>query len=1006
MRFGFLFLLVFLCAISNAQVISPDEMFSKYDLQSINTDHFYEQSSMRSNEKIYISIDKWNLELEHSGILSDDYRFIDEKGNEITSKADRPIPMQGYTTNGGRVSITVAKGFLYGTIEDGKELFYIEPSRYYSKTSNEDEVIIYNTKDVKSTAPIKCGVEVAAEKGINPNEKDTGSRAGLCYDVEYAIVNDWSMYDEYGAGGLEARNIGITNDVITNYDDEFADGINFVITGQYNSTCSTCNPFTVTTDLGNTLDNFVSWGNSQLSNQNNSFYIRYDVASFWSDVFANSGTVGLAYVGQICTNYRYNVLSDLTSPNSTDEQNATKLRVLTAHELGHNFGAGHDGSGSGFIMAPSVNATDTWSSASISAINSHISSRNCLETCANSPATVFFSGSGGTVLEGDGSGIGGSCLEDYIDYSIPVSISKYPSSNVVVSVNSNGSTATNTYDFQLLTTSLTFTPTGALSQNVIVRVYDDAIVESPEEIQLNLFLISGPAEISTTNTQSITINSEDFIESAGGEGGYFLYGPSFTNITNDGFFSGNRTDSRSRFILTASYLQSIGMFAGEIDMLGLYVYIKGSNGVYNDFRIGMKSTLNSDLSNVSWGGTQQVFIGDVTTLEGEFTNMEFTTAYDWDGTSNIYVETCFNNSTIIGLDQVALFSTGESSGAQNMSWSTNTLDNCGFVSSWTYSLDLQPNVLLRRRGSTEAETVASSDANGRIRAGETANMFSDNGRIIASIKNTGSTSLQCIDASISTAGLGKQILPSGGEYSDKTFQIETGNSGTYELTLYYTEEELATWGSENLTLDFIKSSVPIANSNAGNAETLTTSTVNTDVGADNIIAYTTTTSGPGYFALSNATVEAQVFANVTSTFDAGDVVIEELGKGVLIKNAEGTQYLVKVNSSGVITVTENNSLVANSYLPAGDLCIISPSKALMIKRSASSYTRINVDNNGAIAVSNTASLPSQRITQTQGHFGLMENGAGIIFQNSENECYKLYINVNGEVRVGQVSCPN
>ena len=54
-----------------------------------------------------------------------------------------------------------------------------------------------------------------------------------------------------------------------------------------------------------------------------------------------------------------------------------QIRVLQSHELGHNFNALHDPPG-GTIMAPSVNGSNVWSSASKARINGHISSSGCL----------------------------------------------------------------------------------------------------------------------------------------------------------------------------------------------------------------------------------------------------------------------------------------------------------------------------------------------------------------------------------------------------------------------------------------------------------------------------------------------------------------------------------------------------------------------------------------------------------------------------------------------------
>jgi hypothetical protein len=986
-----------------AQDRSPNDIFYKFEEKSIDTRSLVSQASARSNGTIFIQLDKWQLELEHSNILSYDYKFVDENGRELTSKESRPIPLNGYTPDGGRVALTIGDGFIYGFIQEGEDLFYIEPARHYKNTSNKDEVIIYNTKDVKPEAPMTCGFDVDQHKSkeFDKQKEEPSSRsAGLCYDVDYAIVNDWSMYDKYGPAGLESRNIAITNNVNVNYKDDFSDEVRFVITGQYNSTCSTCNPFGVTTNLNTTLDNFTAWGVSTLSNTSSSAYIRHDVASFWSDVFNNSGTVGLAWLSVVCNSYRYNVLSDLST-------NANTLRVLTAHELGHNFSANHDAANSGFLMAPSVNNTNTWSAASISAISNHVASRTCLQTCSDLPATVFYEGGDLSVLEQGGSGTGGTCQQAYSDYTIPISISKPPNSTVVVGLSTAGSTASPNRDFQLLSPTLTFTSGGNLTQNATVRIYDDGVVEPVEDIDLTFTINSGPANAASANSLNIEIASDDAIESDdGGAGGLFFYGPSYSYLSQDGIFAGNLSDSRSRFLLSADYLtNTLQMGAGEIDMIGFFVVEKTSSGVFNDFRISMKSTTASDLGQVSWGASQ-VYIGDVTTVQGAFNVMEFPEPYVWDGTSNIYVEVCFNNSSAIGLDKVALFDAGVSNNGQQFSWSTNFINNCSSVTNWTYFYDLQPNVILRQKGATEVETVAAETANSNIGIGETVNLFSDEGRIIASIKNIGSTSLQCVEATVITAGTSRANVPfTSGQYTDKTIQIETGAAGTYELTLYYTEEELQVWQAENYNLNFLRSTATMANATEGNSEFIMTQTVNNTIGAENMVAYTTTVSGSGYFALSDGDLIPVVSANVSGTFENADVIIEEFGKGVLLKNSQGQQYLLSVDSEGNPMLSIDNNSLGSSFLPSGDLCIVSPGKSLMIKRNTSSYARIFINDDGSIVTTNTTSIPSQRITLASGHFGLVDVGSGIIFQNMQNECYKLFVDDNGTLRVGSVGCP-
>ncbi|MFA3791766.1 M12 family metallo-peptidase [Aliiglaciecola sp. SL4] len=90
----------------------------------------------------------------------------------------------------------------------------------------------------------------------------------------------------------------------------------------------------------------------------------------------DGGTIGIAYVGAICNSYSVGVTQRFGSNTA----------LITAHEIGHNFGAPHDNqSGSacaatngGFLMNPSINGSDQFSDCSLSQMDALVSSGVCL----------------------------------------------------------------------------------------------------------------------------------------------------------------------------------------------------------------------------------------------------------------------------------------------------------------------------------------------------------------------------------------------------------------------------------------------------------------------------------------------------------------------------------------------------------------------------------------------------------------------------------------------------
>lgn len=101
-------------------------------------------------------------------------------------------------------------------------------------------------------------------------------------------------------------------------------------------------------------------------------------------------TVGIAYISGVCSAEFGNSLSE-SGPDTT------RAALIAAHEIGHNFGAPHDGEGAcastptTFLMAPQLNGNRNFSSCSIQQMQPTLTSAACL-TAYNPPdASVVIS---------------------------------------------------------------------------------------------------------------------------------------------------------------------------------------------------------------------------------------------------------------------------------------------------------------------------------------------------------------------------------------------------------------------------------------------------------------------------------------------------------------------------------------------------------------------------------------------------------------------------------------
>ena len=388
--------------------------FSKYSLFNINTAAIKAsvEGSGTGNTNFILELPglvTFNLSLHENDILSSSYKLTvaSATGNQQFNK---PACM----TYAGELAdeinsaarLTITADFIYGTIRSSSKEYFIEPLKYFAKDVAPGTFVVYETADVIFDASLTCGVTETAT-ALQKIQQPTGITAGLnCVRTEIAIASDDSMFLRYGsAGAVEVHNIGVMNNVIWNYTNaQFDNNIEFVIAGQHVSTDAAANqlsPAYTGTRANTILTNFRTWG------QAGNFGFDYDIAQLWTTrnidndgAGTGTGTVGLAYVGAVCSPFRYQLLEDFTGLNAAGSGFA--LEILTAHETGHNFNASHDAAGSGFIMAPSVANTHIWSAASIADVDGHVASRTCLAQCSISIAllTHFISSPASTCAGG------------------------------------------------------------------------------------------------------------------------------------------------------------------------------------------------------------------------------------------------------------------------------------------------------------------------------------------------------------------------------------------------------------------------------------------------------------------------------------------------------------------------------------------------------------------------------------------------------------------------------
>lgn len=825
--------------------------FHVFDIPSANLQAHLRDNLQPGTEKQFVlqlpGIGTWHIAVEQRGLISASYRLRVDDGIQV-----KDLPGPGDITWKGRllgitpslVSLTVTEHFIFGSIHTPDGVWFIEPLSDLLSGGAPDRFIVYRTSDVLPNPALTCGTTEVFEK---KEEQVSERQVGDCKHIELAIASDFGMFTRYvNIAGVEAHNIGVMNEVATDYDDSFDDELIYVIVTQFISTTSTSSletALTATTDADILLPNFRTWGNA------GNFGVAFDLAQLWvtrniCTVASGCGVVGLAYTtNAVCGNNRYHLLEDFTNGDPVGWQ----LRVLTSHEIGHNFSCSHDPAGSGTIMSPSVNNTTTWSAQSMTQLNALLTSITCLSICgANFEATAYSAAEGmSAALLSPGAP---ECEMNYTELAIPVVYSGTTAGGSVT-VSATGGTAIEGLDFDIPNSTITF-PGGSTTQteNLIIRIWNDAHTEGNETIELEL---SG-GDAGGQNTTTVTIQSDDINPvtgfyhtgqiGSGNAGG--IYAP----------FHGAFQDCRAQIVLSAAELSAAGFAANDIiHGLALEVSSKNSTQPYNGFTIKMKHTTGTPGGGGQFenGGFTTVYSASHTTSLG-WNKFNFTQNFVWNGTSNVRIEFCYDNASTSNNDFVRT-----SSGATTIYDEANAGAGCTLpVSNWIYPSN-RPNVRLYK-GSEIAITLQ-DEANTNLKSGQTTYFKDAQNEFVLAIQHTAGPDPGCVNVEIDRAGSGRQSVAWLPAYfiSDKTFFVTTDNpAATFDLTLYYGEGEVSVWAGETSTLNIITSSTPISAADASTAsinESVVYAVFGPSTNTDLYRSYKATFTGmAGGFALTNA----------------------------------------------------------------------------------------------------------------------------------------------------------
>ena len=342
---------------------------------------------------------QFELDLHPQSVRAANYQVLAQSADGSLVEVD-PGPvrtMRGTVVGieGSAVSASLEEDGLHGRIFlSDDEQYWVEPLATRIPQAGPNQYVVYHNDDM--IAPAKtCGLEhlpnALGDRGVQLNQRLAQGGAcgtGLCV-AELAADADYEYFLDYGSVSAVMNRINsVINTVNVQYERDV--DITHVITTIIVRTAEP-DPYS-STDAVTLLNQFRNhWQSSQGG-------IQRDMAQLFTGKEINSSTIGIAWLNAVCGSYGYSVVqSDFNGSFgcATD---------LTAHELGHNWGAGHCSCTSN-TMNPYITCANVFHSTfSIPEIASFRDSRSCLDggggctgpgDCGDSDACTSDSCSGG-----------------------------------------------------------------------------------------------------------------------------------------------------------------------------------------------------------------------------------------------------------------------------------------------------------------------------------------------------------------------------------------------------------------------------------------------------------------------------------------------------------------------------------------------------------------------------------------------------------------------------------
>lgn len=331
--------------------------------------------------RLFAAVGPMILELESHSVRSPNFQLLEQGRNGQLVRVD-PGPTRTYRGRvvgmpGAKVAGSVHGAELYARIitKSGED-YWVQPSEgmHPLRTMH----VLYRGQDVVK-AGLGCGTDLLpnarpARYSVGGGKSGSSPSPDAIMVAELACDADYEYYTDHGSSSVGVNNsiAAVINTMNLQYESqiEATHEIGTVIVRT-----SSSQPYT-STDAVTLLNQFRDQWNANHTN------VQRDIAHFFTGKSINGGTIGIAWIGVVCNaTYGYGLVE-------SDFNNVFACATdLSAHELGHNWNAGHCGCRKNTMNASITCANSFHARRTVPTIVSFKNSLSCLSGGGGGNAT-------------------------------------------------------------------------------------------------------------------------------------------------------------------------------------------------------------------------------------------------------------------------------------------------------------------------------------------------------------------------------------------------------------------------------------------------------------------------------------------------------------------------------------------------------------------------------------------------------------------------------------------